>query len=362
MQSRRQFCALVVGAASAGLGWARCAAEHRPERQGDEPASVHSACELTPISRTSKALGTEISIDVLHEDRDQAERGIAAALDELSTVEQVMSLYVPGSQICRLNREGVLHDPHPYFVQVLRYAAGISEASGGAFDITVQPLWEVYHAAKQAGRAPDPASVDAARAKVDWRRVEVLPSEIRLGGRGTAITLNGIAQGFAADRVVDALRRHGVARALVNTGEIAALGTRADGAPWTVGIQHPRRPDAYVALVPLADRSLATSGDYATPLSADFRDHHIFDPRVGRSPGMLSSVSVVARTACEADALATTVFVLGAEQGLTLISSRPACEALLVFKDGRVLTTDGFPTSKPPRRSFGNARNGMHTP
>ena len=195
--------------------------------------------------------------------------------------------------------------------------------------------------------AADPAAVASARAKVDWRRVEILPTEIRLAGRGTAITLNAIAQGFAADRAVAALRRHGIAHALVNTGEIAALGTKAHGEPWTVGIQHPRRKDAYVSLVPLTDRCLATSGDYATPLSADYRDHHIFDPRVGRSPATFSSVSVVAPKACEADALATTIFVLGAEQGLTLIRPRPACEALLVFKDGRVLTTDGFPTQDP---------------
>ena len=112
-----------------------------------------------------------------------------------------------------------------------------------------------------------------------------------------------------------------------------------------MGIQHPRRSDAYVATVSLADRCLATSGDYATPLSSDYRDHHIFDPRVGHSPTAFSSVSVVARTACEADALSTTVFVLGAEQGLTLVRSRTACEALLVFKDGRIVATEGFPTT-----------------
>lgn len=344
MRSRRQFCMLVLGAASAGLGKACGAAELHRARQSGEQASGSAARELVPVSRTFSAFGTDMSIDVLHADRDQAERGLRAAMGEVSTVERSMSLYVAESQVCRLNREGVVRDPHPYLVQVLRYATAISEASAGAFDITVQPLWEVYAAAKQAGQRPDPASVEAARSKVDWRRVEILPTEIRLAGRGTAITLNGIAQGFAADRAIAALRCHGIAHALVNTGEIAALGTRSGGESWTVGIQHPRRQDAYVALVRLADRALATSGDYATPLSADYRDHHIFDPRVGRSPVTFSSVSVVARTACEADVLATAVFVLGAEPGLTLIRSRAACEALLVFRDGRVLATDGFPT------------------
>jgi FAD:protein FMN transferase len=345
MLSRRQFCVLTLGAGSAGLGMAGLAGSRSQEPQTGEQGSGSSALELVLVSRRSKALGTQVSIDVLHADRDRAEQGISAAFAELSLVERVMSLYVPGSQICRLNREGFLQDPHPYLVDVLQRARAMSTASDGAFDITVQPLWELYAEAKKANRLPDPEVVEAARAKVDWRRVEILPTEIRLRGRGTAITLNGIAQGFAADRAVEALRRHGIRRALVNTGEIAALGTKSHGEPWSVGIQHPRRNEAYVALVPLADRCLATSGDYATPLSADYREHHIFDPRVGHSPATFSSVSVVAPLACEADVLATTVFVLGAERGLTLLRSKPGCEALLVFKDGRVLTTDRFPTS-----------------
>lgn len=345
MLSRRQFCVLALGAGSASLGMSSYAGSRGPAAQVRDPADNPGPHDVTLTSRKSKALGTDILIDVLHADRSRAEQGIAAAFDELSTMEQVMSLYVPGSQICRLNREGCLRDPHPYLVDVLQRARAMSEASGGAFDITVQPLWEVYAAAKKFNQQPDPAAVEAARAKVDWRQVEILPAQIRLGGRGTAITLNGIAQGFAADRAIEALRRHGIEHALVNTGELAALGDKSHGQPWTVGIQHPRLSDAYVALVPLADRCLATSGDYATPLSTDYRDHHIFDPRVGQSPTAFSSVSVVAPTACEADALATTVFVLGAERGLSLVRSRPDCEALLVFKDGRVLATDRFPTS-----------------
>ncbi len=345
MLSRRQFCVLALGAGSVGLGMAGS-----PRHSGHGPQAgkrVNGCCsnDLALVSRNSQALGTEVSMAVLHADRSHAERAISAAFDELRIVEQVMSLYQRESQLCRLNREGVLRDPHPYLVEVLQRARAMSEASGGAFDVTVQPLWEVYAEAKKADRLPDPEAVEAARAKVDWRRVEILPAEIRLRGPGTAVTLNGIAQGFAADRAVEALRRQGIEHALVNTGEIAALGGKSRGEPWTVGIQHPRRKDAYLTLVSLADRCLATSGDYATPLSEDYRDHHIFDPRIGRSPATFSSVSVVARTACEADALSTTIFVLGAEQGLTLVRSTPECEALLVFKDGRVLATEKFPAS-----------------
>ena len=110
-----------------------------------------------------------------------------------------------------------------------------------------------------------------------------------------------------------------------------------------MGIQHPRQPDAYVALAALEDRFMATSGDYATPFSRDFLHHHIFDPRTGLSPSEFSSVTVLARSGMEADALTKVLFVGGSGRGLDLIRSTPGADALCVFKDGRMLLTDGFP-------------------
>src|SRR6185503_16682220 len=104
-------------------------------------------------------------------------------------------------QLSRLNRDGVLDHPDPYLVEVLRAAASVSERSGGAFDATVQPLWQIYADAKKAGRLPDADAVREAAARVDWRNVDVSADRIRLRGAGMAVTLNGIAQGFAADRV-----------------------------------------------------------------------------------------------------------------------------------------------------------------
>jgi thiamine biosynthesis lipoprotein len=158
-----------------------------------------------------------------------------------------------------------------------------------------------------------------------------------------AVTLNGIAQGFAADRVRAALQARGVRHALVNTGEFGSLGRKSDGTPWTVGIQHPRRPDAYLALAALEERFLSTSGDYATSFSDDFRHNHIFDPRTGLSPTEFSSVTVLARTGMEADALTKVLFVGGLGRGLDLVRAVPGADALCVLKDGRTMLTDGFP-------------------
>jgi len=175
--------------------------------------------------------------------------------------------------------------------------------------------------------------------------VEVDAYRIRLG-TGQSVTLNGIAQGFAADRVRDVLRAHGIHYALANTGEFAALSHKPEGGNWRIGIQHPRVPEAYVALAALAaldDRFLATSGDYETKFSDDFSTHHIFDPATGRSPTTLSSVTVIAPMGMEADALSTAIFVIGPDNGLRLAASRRGVEVLMVLKDGELVSTPNFP-------------------
>jgi len=280
---------------------------------------------------------------VLHGRREGAEQAVEGALVELARVDRIMSIYRAESQVAVLNREGVLKNPDGYLVEVLEAAQEMSRRTAGAFDVTVQPLWEVYAAASKAGKLPEAAAVTVAVAKVDWRKVEVAAERVALKGTGMGITLNGIAPGYAADRVMAALRGFGVEHAMVNTGEIGTIGRKEDGSAWTVGVQHPRRADAFVAVAKLEGRCMATSGDYETSFSADHGYNHIFDPATGRSPEGFSSVTVVASTGTEADALSTAVFVLGYEKGLKLIESTKGAAALFVLKDGRVLATDGFP-------------------
>jgi thiamine biosynthesis lipoprotein len=318
-----------------GLGGAALATAGAP-RRGQSPGDGL-------VTRTGWALGSNVSLSVAGLPTTAAERALDAAFAELETVEQVMSLYRPASQICRLNRTGELRDPHPYLLAVLRQAEQTSRLTGGALDISVQPLWELYSAAKHEGRLPTEGEIAAARAKVGWWGVELRDDLVLLRQPGMAITLNGLAQGFAADRAIAALREHGATHALVNAGEIASRGTRPDGNPWRVGIQHPREREAYVSLAGLAGRSLSTSGDYETTFSADFTKNHIFDPRTGDSPAELASVSMVAPTALAADALSTAAMVLGTDRTLDLVTRSPGVDALLVTKAGRVLATVGFP-------------------
>ncbi|MFO1485250.1 MAG: FAD:protein FMN transferase [Verrucomicrobiaceae bacterium] len=284
------------------------------------------------FSQSSSALGAKVTMTALHADEHAANTALDAAFAELEHVENVMSLYRPESQISRLNRDGVLEKPDASLVEVLRYAAEVAEKSGGAFDVTVQPLWALK------GVTPDAATL----ALVDWRKVELAEKRLKLAP-GMAITLNGIAQGFAADAAMRVMRAHGVEHALIDAGEFSAHGNNAENARWRIGIQHPRERDAFAALAQLENRCLATSGDYETAFSDDFSRHHILDPHSGESPAELASVSVLAPTAMAADALSTALFVLGAKRGMEFLRDFHSTDALLILKDGRRLATAGFP-------------------
>jgi thiamine biosynthesis lipoprotein len=177
---------------------------------------------------------------------------------------------------------------------------------------------------------------------VDYRKIHFDAQRVTLAP-GMKLTFNGIAQGYAADRVLAALQANGIRHALVDTGEFRADGRKADGTPFRIGIQHPRQPDAFVALCALDGRALATSGDYATYFSDDFVYNHIFDPKTGRSPLEFSSVSVAAPKGIVADGLSTALFVLGRERALALLERLPDCDAYFVAKSGHTFKTKNFP-------------------
>jgi thiamine biosynthesis lipoprotein len=257
-----------------------------------------------------------------------------------------MSLHRDDSQVATLNRHGTLAAPQPQLLQVLNVAQDLSRRTGGAFDITVQPLWLAFSRAQQRGGLPTAAELSAARARVGWQGLEVTPQQLRLREPGMAITLNGLAQGFGVDVAMQALRDHGIAHALLDTGEFGAIGDKGDGKidgePWRLGIKHPRQPGELAARLRLDGRCLATSGDYETAFSADFLHHHIFDPATGDSPTALASATVLAPSGILADGLSTAFMVLGAERALHLAARMDGVDALLIGKNGQRWQTAGM--------------------
>jgi thiamine biosynthesis lipoprotein len=344
---RRTFvtASLLTAAGAASTAWWAW-----PRPSGARGGAHHVGGQPLPDGRMlvrseGRAFGTSVSIVAAHDDPERARRATAAALDQIRRVDALMTVYRPQSQVSRLNASGELRDPDPHVVRVVEFSQHLANLSGGAFDVTVQPLWQLYEQSRRLGRLPSSEAVTAARSRVDWTALAVSSRRITLGRRGMAITLNGIAQGYAADLALASLREFAIEDALIDAGEFAAEGMRQPGQPWTVGIRHPRDADAVIAAIAMDGRFLATSGDYEAKFSDDYLDHHIFDPRTGHSPRALSSVAVAARTGMEADGLTKPMMVLELASAQALLASFPGSGALWIDKQSRVVASQDLPLS-----------------
>jgi thiamine biosynthesis lipoprotein len=323
MQRRTLLCAsLGLGAAAA---WPLLQpAAGRLVRGPAGPLRLHAAADL--------AFGTVVSIKVLHHDARQAELALADALAEAGKVDALMSIYRPGSEVHALNRDGRLARPGPHLLAVLNEARRLAAHTGGAFDITVQPLWDLA----RAGRSRAPALP-----LVGWQRMHIDAAGITLEP-GMAITLNGIAQGYALDLARAALQARGIRHALIDTGEFGALGAAEGGRPWMLGVRDPRRETVHAGVLQMDRRAVATSGDYAAAFTPDFSSHHIFDPATGASPAELAAVTVAAPSGILADGLSTAFMVMGAQRSLALAASMQGVDLVAIDKAGRRWQSPGL--------------------
>lgn len=264
------------------------------------------------------ALGADATLQIHHPDARVADRLIERSIAEVHRLERVFSLYREDSAISTLNRKGFLPYPPTDFVQLLAISEYFSRLTDGAFDATVQPLWQLY--AAHFGRPhPDPRGPSdharlAALALVGHTGVEFDAGTVRFRRTGMGLTLNGIAQGYITDRVAELLLNCGIEQALVDMGEIKALGERPDGSAWEIGLEDPMSPERIVQTLPVRNLAVATSGGYGTRFDLAGRFNHIFDPANGMTSSRYLSVSVVAPRATDADALSTAFSLMPLER------------------------------------------------
>lgn len=295
----------------------------------------------TQARRSAVAFGTTVTITLIATPDLDIEAAFAAGFAEIRAVEAAANLFDPQSELARLERDGRLERPSALLRELLAAALRLAALTDGAFDPTVQPIWRAWSAAAAAGRLAGDEALAAAVARSGWHHLRLGDDALSFDRPGMALTLNGIAQGYACDRVVAALARHGVAAALVDSGEFGARGRPAADRAWTVAIADPRDDGRAIARTALADgRFLATSADSETHWTADFAEHHIVDPATGRSPRELAEVTVAAASGASADGLSTAAMVLGEEKSRQLFRRLGGIDAMFVHKDGRITTTD----------------------
>lgn len=293
-------------------------------------------------------MGTEIRILVLEENRLLAETAIAAAIAEMARLERMMTDWRDDSQLMLVNREAfrrpVQVDPELFAVIRDGIQAGID--TDGAFDITWRSAGRLWDFKAIPPRLPDAAAIAEAARRVDYRNISLDHDKrtVRLLAEHVHIGLGGIAKGAIVDHAVDVLRQRGCKRFVVNAGgDIFARGRNDGGRLWWVAIRHPRANQENLAVLPVANLAVVTSGDYERYFTIDGVMYcHILDPRTGWPARGCQSVTVMATTTSRADALATGIFVLGPERGLALAERLPQVEAMVVDAEGRVRVTSGL--------------------
>ena len=294
--SRRRF--IRISAAAAGLAVVPLG----------RAARGNSDVSSNLVTWRGTMLGATATMQVHHEDRREAERLITAACTEARRLERLLSLYIQDSALVELNRTGILVDPAAELVDLLTLSQRYAEMTNGMFDPTVQPLWRLYldHFSQAAADPNGPASaaVQVALAVVGYRRLTIGHDRIVMP-RGTAVTLNGIAQGYITDKVVDLLRAQGIVHSLVDMGETRAIGSRPDGQPWEVGIADPDIVGRTTATLPIMDRAVSTSGAYGFRFDPQGRFNHLFNPLTGGCACRYRSVTTVSGNATAADAMST---------------------------------------------------------
>jgi FAD:protein FMN transferase len=294
-----------------------------------------------PVRWHGSALGAQVSIEIYHPNRAKAERLVDYCVLDVRRLELQFSLYRADSAISALNRTGILVSPDVDMVALLKASLSFAELTNGAFDPTVQPLWQLYSDHFSSER-PDPEGpslrlVTETLAKVGCAGLRVSEDRVVLARHGAAITLNGIAQGYATDRVVERLRNAGLSTTLVNIGEIRAIGARPEGRPWRVGLADPERPGVVTETIDLIDRAVATSAGAGFRFDSGGRFTHLFDPATGRSPSRYSTLSVMAPTATEADALSTAFSLMPLSEIRDMVAARENVQARITDTGGTLI-------------------------
>jgi FAD:protein FMN transferase len=306
------------------------------------------------FSRDEAIMGTAIHVELWGDDRTAANTAIDAVMHEMHRIDALMSPYKESSELSRINREAARQpvDVSSELFDLLARSMAFSELSAGAFDITYASAGHLYDYRRRI--RPTEEQLSAARDSIGYRHLQLdrASRTVRFSREGVRIDLGGFAKGYAVDNGAAILARHGVRHAAVTAGgDSRMLGDRC-GRPWTIGVRDPRREGEVVALLPLEDVAVSTSGDYERYFDdGDERCHHLIDPRTGKSPHAVRSVTVIAPDGLTSEALSKTVFVLGAEQGIRIVESIPDVDAVVVDAAGRLHYSAGLLAGSPSPNS-----------
>jgi thiamine biosynthesis lipoprotein len=298
------------------------------------------------IEEHATVMGTDISVLIANQDEQTARRAIDAAFEEFRRVEALMTDW-RNSPFERINRQAGVA-PVAVGEEIL-FMIGesirISEMTGGAFDITYAGAGKLWDFKKKPPELPDAEAVRRSLDLIGYSKIRMDPKAktVFLPNKGMRIGLGGIAKGYAVDRAVEIIGRMEIENFAVNAGGDLTVRGRKEGRLWWVAIRHPRDKARTIAFLPISNGSVVTSGDSERFFVVDgIRYSHILDPTTGYPAHKAQSVTLIAKRAYFADALATGVFVMGPVEGMAFIESQPHIEGMIVDADGDIHVSSGL--------------------
>ncbi len=290
-------------------------------------------------------MGTNILVEVYHQDAQTRKQGIEAVIAEMERINSLMSTYIPNSKLSILNKDAYKQDVmvSQEIFDLLTISRQVSRLTKGAFDITYESVGYLYSFPEQV--IPTEEQITKKLKAVNYELVKLNADKlsIRFLHPDVKINLGGIAKGYAVDQSIEILVNLGFEHALVTAGgDTRLLGDRL-GKPWIVGIRDPRNKDKQAVLLPLNNTAMSTSGDYERYFEeGGVRHHHIISPTTGKSSYGVQSVSIIGPESVYNDALSTAVFVLGLQEGLGLINALDSFEAIVMDENRKLHYSNGL--------------------
>ena len=301
-------------------------------------------------STTNYYLDTVNEVSLINIRKSKADKILPGVDKTILNINNLMSLQLPGSELSDINRNAgikpvkVSDDTFNVIEKSLKY----SKLTNGKFDVTVGPLTSMWNIGNDKARVPSDSEIKNALPLVGYRDI-VLDSKAKtvyLKKKGMKIDLGGIAKGYCADKVADYLKDNGVKDAIINLGgNIYVMGKNDQRKDFVVGIQNPdKKSSDSMASLKLADKSVVTSGIYERYIEKDGRlYHHMLNPATGYPfDNNLNSVTIISDKSIDGDALSTSIYGLGLEEGMKKVKSLKGVEAIFITKDDKVYITDGL--------------------
>jgi len=298
---------------------------------------------LERVEETQQHMGTYISI-IVYADKNYGNEIIESAYKKIEELERIASNYDEDSEVCRLNQQGYLDEASDELLEMIDLSIEYYKITDGNFDITIEPLLKLWSEGLwKESEEVQAEKISEALMLVGSDKINIENRKIKFDLDGMSITLGGIAKGYIIDKAMDIIQEAGVENALINAGgDIVSIGAKGDGEMWNISLENPDNTDESIASFSFAGKAVATSGNYYRYFDPDKEVHHIIDSKTGFSADKCISVTIIAQTCTEADTLATSIFVMGSQDGLKLVESLDNVEALIIDSERNIYKSSGL--------------------